>query len=49
VLAVGQSSGILLLDLPVAIGVGALIWVVALLLVRRGAQRFTRDVLATRL
>jgi ABC-2 type transport system permease protein len=49
VLAVGQSSGILLLDLPVAIGVGALIWAVALWLVQRGAKRFTRDVLATRL
>ena len=49
VLAVGQSSGILLLDLPAAIAVGAVIWVVALALVRRGARRFTRDVLATRL
>lgn len=49
ILAVGQSSGILLLDLPVAIGVGAIIWVIALWLVIRGSQRFTRDQLATRL
>ena len=49
VLAVGQSSGLLLLDLPVAIAVGAIIWVIALTLVYRGAKRFTRDVLATRL
>jgi len=49
VLAVGQSSGILLLDLPMAFAVGAVIWVVALTLVWRGAHRFTRDVLATRL
>jgi uncharacterized membrane protein len=49
VLAVGQSSGILLLTFPVAVAVGALIWAVALWLVQRGAKRFTRDVLATRL
>ena len=48
-LAVGQSTGLLLLDLPVAIAIGAVIWVVALWLVARGAKRFTRDVLATKL
>ena len=49
VLAVGQSTGLLLVDLPIAIGIGAVIWIVALWLVVRGARRFTRDVLATRL
>lgn len=48
-LAVGQSTGLLLVDLPVAIAIGAAIWAVALLLVVRGARRFTRDVLAARL
>ena len=47
-LAVGQSSGLLLATVPVAIAVGAVIWVVALLLVRGGAKRFTRDQLAAR-
>ncbi len=45
-LAVGQSSGLLLVPLPVAAGVGGLIWLIALLLVRGGAKRFTRDQLA---
>lgn len=48
-LAVGQSTGLLLVDLPVAVAIGAAIWVVALVLVVRGASRFTRDVLATKL
>jgi hypothetical protein len=48
-LAVGQATGLLLVDLPVAIGIGALLWVVALALCARGATRFTRDQLATRL
>jgi ABC-type Na+ efflux pump permease subunit len=47
-LAVGQSSGLLLVDLPVGLAVGALMWVIALLLVRGGAKRFTRDQLAAR-
>lgn len=47
-LAVGQSSGLLLVPLPVAVGIGALIWLIALLLVRGGARRFTRDQLAAR-
>jgi hypothetical protein len=49
VLAVGQSTGLLLVDLPIAIAIGAVIWAVALWLVVRGAKKFTRDVLATRL
>jgi ABC-type Na+ efflux pump permease subunit len=48
-LAVGQSTGILFVDLPVAIAIGAGVWLVALTLVARGARRFTRDVLAARL
>ncbi|MET0727972.1 MAG: ABC transporter permease subunit [Acidimicrobiales bacterium] len=47
-LSVGQSSGLLLVSLPVAIAIGAVIWVVALWLVRGGAKRFTRDELAAR-
>ena len=48
-LAVGQSTGLLLVDLPVAVAVGGVIWVVAVALCWRGALRFTRDELATRL
>lgn len=48
-LAVGQSTGLLLLDLPIALAIGAVIWVLALWLTARGARRFTRDELATRL
>ncbi|MFZ6003472.1 MAG: ABC transporter permease subunit [Actinomycetota bacterium] len=47
-LSVGQSSGLLLAPLPVAIAIGGAIWLVALLLVRGGAKRFTRDQLAAR-
>ena len=47
-LSVGQSSGLLLAPLPVALAIGAVIWVVALWLVRGGAKRFTRDQLAAR-
>ena len=42
-LAVGQSTGLLLVTLPIAIGIGAVVWVVALLLLRGGVKRFTRD------
>ena len=45
-LALGQSSGLLLLDLPLAFGIGAVAWAIALWLVWRGATRFTRDRLA---
>ncbi len=47
-LSVGQSSGVLLAPIPVAVGIGAVIWVIALVLVRGGAKRFTRDQLAAR-
>jgi ABC-type Na+ efflux pump permease subunit len=45
-LAVGQSTGLLLVTLPVALAIGAVVWVVALLLVVRGANKFTRDRMA---
>jgi hypothetical protein len=48
-LAVGQSTGLLLVDIKIAVGIGVCIWAVALLLCSRGARRYTRDVLATRL
>jgi ABC-2 type transport system permease protein len=48
-LAVGQATGLLLVDLRIAVGIGALVWVVALALCARGAQRFTRDQLSARL
>jgi len=41
--AVGQSTGLLLVDAPIALGIGAVIWSVALLLVWRSATQFTRD------
>jgi ABC-type Na+ efflux pump permease subunit len=48
-LAVGQSTGLLLVTPPVAIGVGVLLWLVALVLIRGGSRRFTRDALSSRL
>lgn len=48
-LAVGQATGLLLVELPVAMAIGGAIWVVAGLLCWRGARRFTRDELATQL
>jgi ABC-type Na+ efflux pump permease subunit len=48
-LAVGQATGLLLVDLRIAVAIGALVWVVALALCARGAQRFTRDQLSARL
>ena len=47
-LAVGQSSGLLLVDLPVALAIGAAMWVLALYLAWGGARRFKRDNLASR-
>jgi len=47
-LSVGQASGILLVTLPVALAIGAAIWLLALVLVRGGLERFTRDRLAAR-
>jgi ABC-type Na+ efflux pump permease subunit len=48
-LAVGQATGLLLVDISISLGVGAVVWIVALWLGARGARRFTRDQLATRL
>jgi hypothetical protein len=48
-LAVGQSSGLLLLSIPLGLAVGALLWTIAISLAARGASRFTRDQLAARL
>ena len=45
-LAVGQSTGLLLVTLPVAIAIGSVVWAVALALTLRGATRFTRDRIA---
>ena len=42
-LAVGQSTGLLLVTLPVAVAIGAVVWLVAIYLTGRGARRFTRD------
>jgi ABC-2 type transport system permease protein len=42
-LALGQSTGLLLLDLPVAFAVGSAVWAVALVLTVNGARRFARD------
>jgi ABC-2 type transport system permease protein len=47
--AVGQSSGLLLVPIEIAILAGFVLWAVALVLVRGGAKRFTRDQLAARL
>jgi ABC-type Na+ efflux pump permease subunit len=44
-LAVGQSTGLLLVTMPVALAIGAVVWVIALLLLRGGVKRFTRDAL----
>jgi len=49
VLAMGQATGLLLVDLTIAFLIGGGVWVVALWLTIRGAHRFTRDHLATRL
>jgi ABC-type Na+ efflux pump permease subunit len=48
-LAVGQSTGLLLVTVPVALGVGVLLWALALLLIRGGARKFSRDALSARL
>ncbi len=45
-LAVGQSTGILLVSLTLAVSIGVVIWAIALLLVWRGARNFTRDRIA---
>jgi hypothetical protein len=45
-LAVGQSAGLLLVTWPVAVAIGGGVWLIALLLLGRGAKRFTRDRIA---
>jgi ABC-2 type transport system permease protein len=45
-LAVGQSTGLLLVTLPLAVGAGAIVWAVAVVLATGGARRFTRDRMA---
>jgi ABC-2 type transport system permease protein len=47
VLTLGQATGLLLVDLSVALAVGAVTWIVALVLNLRGAKRFSRDHMAT--
>ncbi len=42
-LAVGQSTGLLLVSLPIALGIGAVVWAIALVLLVGGVRRFTRD------
>lgn len=48
-LAVGQSTGLLLVTMPVAIVIGGAIWAIAVALLARGAARFTRDRMASAL
>jgi ABC-2 type transport system permease protein len=48
-LAVGQATVLLLVSPIVSLAFGAVLWTIALLLVQRGARRFTRDQLAARL
>ncbi|HEY4376201.1 MAG TPA: ABC transporter permease subunit [Acidimicrobiales bacterium] len=49
ILAVGQTTGLLLAGPLVSIGVGAVIWVIAIFLNVRGMQTFTRNRMASRL
>ena len=49
VMAVGQSTFLLLVSLPVALGIGLVIWLIALVLIRTGARRFTREHLSNRI
>ena len=45
-IAVGQSTGVLLVSLQLAVAIGAVIWLIAGILVWRGARRFERDRIA---
>lgn len=47
--AVAQSTGLLLVSLPIAFAVGGVVWLIAIGLLARGASRFTRDRLAASL
>lgn len=49
ILAVGQTTGLLLAGPLVAIAAGAVLWAIAIVLNVRGAKKFTRDRMATRL
>jgi len=49
ILAVGQATGLLLLSPGMVIGVGAVIWLLGLWLIRGGMKRFDRDRIASRL
>ncbi len=46
-LAVGQATGLLLVDLTIALAIGAGVWAIGLLLVWRGASKFTRNRIAS--
>lgn len=49
ILAVGQTTGLLLAGQAIAFGAGAVIWAIAIALNVRGARAFTRDRMASRL
>ncbi|MCB0971806.1 MAG: ABC transporter permease subunit [Acidimicrobiales bacterium] len=49
ILAVGQTTGLLLAGATTALVVGAILWVIAIVLNVRGARAFTRDRMAARL
>lgn len=42
-LVAGQATGLLLLNVPVLVGAGAILWVLDVLLLRAVARRFTRE------
>jgi hypothetical protein len=48
-LVVGQSTGLLLVAMPIAIAIGGVLWLIAIWLCARGAKRFTRDQLSARM
>ncbi|MCB0964117.1 MAG: hypothetical protein KDA98_12595, partial [Acidimicrobiales bacterium] len=49
ILAVGQTTGLLLAGPTTALVVGGILWVIAIVLNVRGARAFTRDRMAARL
>lgn len=49
VVAVGQTTGLLLVDTSVVFGVVGVIWILGLLLARAGMRRFTRNWIAARI
>ena len=46
--AMGQATGLLLVDVQVSLIIGAVMWAIAVLLIVHGARSFTRDRLASR-